>query len=51
MDTKYFVEAMAAWEKRTGKKCIMSEVDSKTFSELLRDAQTLKEKDNATASN
>lgn len=47
MDTKYFMQAMEAWEKRTGKKCIMSNVDAATFSELLREAQQLKESDNA----
>lgn len=43
MDTVYFMEAMKQWEQKTGKKCIMSNVDSATFSQLLRDAQALKE--------
>jgi hypothetical protein len=45
MDTKYFLEAMQEWEKRTGKKCIMSNVDTPTFSELLRIAQQKKEEE------
>jgi hypothetical protein len=51
MDTKYFLEAMAQWEKKTGKKCILSNVDAATFSELARDAQKLKEADNAKSNN
>ena len=43
MDTEYFLQAMAEWEKKTGQKCIMSNVDSKTFSALLQRAQQLKQ--------
>lgn len=43
MDTEYFLKAMAEWEQKTGKKCIMSNVDASTFSALLRRAQQLKE--------
>jgi hypothetical protein len=43
MDTEYFLQAMSEWEERTGQKCIMSNVDAKTFSVLLQRAQELKE--------
>lgn len=43
MDTGYFLAAMQEWEQRTGKKCIMSNVDRETFSALLQRAQQLKE--------
>jgi len=43
MDTAYFMQAMQEWEQRTGKKCVMHNVDSQTFSALLQRAQQLKE--------
>lgn len=45
MDTVYFVKAMDAWEKRTGKKCIMGAISTAEFSQLLQDAQELKRQD------
>ena len=51
MDTEYFLQAMAEWEQRTGKKCVMHNVDRETFSALLQRAQELKEEAHAKASN